>query len=77
MARPGRPERNRVARSFRQLRRFRHVIKTDRVFGIHKLKMLSLEVGESLQTLVVGALNDLMVKYRKKPVIAGPSEDED
>src|SRR5713226_808097 len=34
MARPGRPERNRVARSFRQLRRFRHVIKTDRVFGI-------------------------------------------
>jgi hypothetical protein len=42
-----------------------------------ELKMLSLDVGESLQTLVVGALNDLMVKHRKKPVIAGPSEDED
>src|SRR5712691_3098053 len=36
MARPGRPERNRVARSFRQLRRFRHVINSDRVFGIHR-----------------------------------------
>jgi hypothetical protein len=42
-----------------------------------ELKMLSLEVGESLQTLVVAALNDLMVKHRKKPVIAGPSEDDD
>src|SRR5258708_28942585 len=36
MARPGGPERNRVARSFRQLRRFRHVINSDRVFGIHR-----------------------------------------
>jgi hypothetical protein len=42
-----------------------------------ELKMLSLEVGESLQTLVVAALNNLMVKHGKKPVIAGPSEDED
>jgi hypothetical protein len=42
-----------------------------------ELKMLSLEIGESLQTLVVGALNDLMVKHKKKPVIAGPSEDAD
>jgi hypothetical protein len=42
-----------------------------------ELKMLSLEVGESLQTLVVGALNDLMVKHKKRPAIAGPSEDED
>src|ERR1700724_3795142 len=36
MARPGRPERNRTARSFRQLRRFHHVITSDRVFGTHK-----------------------------------------
>jgi hypothetical protein len=42
-----------------------------------ELKMLSLEAGEPLQTLVVAALNDLMVKHGKKPVIAGPSEDED
>ena len=42
-----------------------------------ELKMLSLEAGESLQTLVVSALNDLMVKHGKKPVIAGPAEDED
>jgi hypothetical protein len=33
MASPGRPERNRTARSFRQLRRFHHVINSDKVFG--------------------------------------------
>jgi hypothetical protein len=32
----GRPERNRTARSFRQLRRFHHVINSDKVFGTHK-----------------------------------------
>jgi 8-oxo-dGTP diphosphatase len=36
MARPGRPERNRAARSFRQLRRFHHVINSDEVFGTHR-----------------------------------------
>jgi hypothetical protein len=35
MARPGRPERNRGARSFRQLRRFRGGINTEKVFGTH------------------------------------------
>src|SRR6266850_7104993 len=35
MARPGRPGRNRAARSFRQLRRFHHVINSDKVLGIH------------------------------------------
>jgi hypothetical protein len=35
MARPGRPERNRAAQSFRQLRRFHHVINSDKVFGTH------------------------------------------
>jgi hypothetical protein len=42
-----------------------------------ELKMLSIETGESLQTLVVEALNDLMEKSGKKPVIAGPAEDKD
>lgn len=42
-----------------------------------ELRMLSLEAGKSMQTLVVAALNDLMVKHGKKPVIAGPSEDEE
>src|SRR2546429_6939678 len=37
MARPGRPERNRTARSFRQLRRFHHVINSDKVFGTHRV----------------------------------------
>jgi hypothetical protein len=35
MARPGRPERNRAARSFRQLGRFHHVINSNKVFGTH------------------------------------------
>jgi transposase len=33
MARPGRPERNRAARSFCQLRRFHYVINSNKVFG--------------------------------------------
>src|SRR6266850_2765811 len=36
MARPGRPERNRAARSFRQLRRFHHAINSNKVFGTHR-----------------------------------------
>ena len=39
MARPGRPERNRAARSFRHLRRFHHVINSNKVFGTHSRKM--------------------------------------
>src|ERR1700737_2635559 len=35
MARPERPERNRTARSFHQLRRFHRVINSDKVFGTH------------------------------------------
>jgi hypothetical protein len=45
MARPGRPERNRVARSFRQLRRFDHVINSDKVFGTHNGSWLNLIEG--------------------------------
>src|SRR3984893_3473950 len=41
MARPGRPERNRTARSFRQLRRFHHVIHSNRVFGTHRQRRRS------------------------------------
>src|ERR1700676_2982982 len=41
MARPGRPERNRTARSFRQLRRFHHVINSNRVFGTHRQRRRS------------------------------------
>jgi len=35
MARQGRPERNRAAQSFRQLRRFHHIINSDEVFRTH------------------------------------------
>src|ERR1700730_10218351 len=35
MARPGRPERNTVARSFRQLKRFHCSINLNKVFGTH------------------------------------------
>src|ERR1700688_5008129 len=37
MARPGRPERNRAARSFGQLRRFHHGINSDKAFGTHRM----------------------------------------
>ena len=35
MARPRRSERNRATQSFRQLKRFHYVIKSDKVFGTH------------------------------------------
>src|ERR1700681_185976 len=41
MARPGRPERNKATRSFRQLRRFHHVINSDKVFGTHNCAFLA------------------------------------
>jgi transposase-like protein len=43
MARPGRPERNRAARSFRQLRRFHHVINSNKVFGTHTAAELAFD----------------------------------
>jgi pimeloyl-ACP methyl ester carboxylesterase len=40
MASPRRPRRNRVSRSFQQLRRFRRVINSDKVFGTHREPLL-------------------------------------
>src|SRR5258706_13341114 len=40
MARQGRPERNRTARSFRQLRRFHRVINSDKVIGTHRYPLI-------------------------------------
>src|ERR1700722_2473286 len=42
MARPGRPERNRTARSFGQLRRFHHVINSNKVFDTDRRQRLSI-----------------------------------
>src|SRR5258708_36401953 len=50
MARPGRPERNRAARSFRQLRRFHHVINSDKVFGTHRQEFESLRARQIATT---------------------------
>src|SRR6266446_5850214 len=36
LCQPGRSERNRAARSFRQLRRFHHVINSHKLLGTHK-----------------------------------------
>src|SRR6266436_1632270 len=41
MVRQGRPGRNGVARSFRQLKRFRHFSNSDRVFGTHRRRKIS------------------------------------
>src|SRR6266849_9390185 len=41
MARPGRSERNRTAQSFRELRRFHHVINSDEVVGTHRSMALN------------------------------------
>src|SRR5271163_1111497 len=55
MARPGRPERNRAARSFGQLRRFHHVINSDKVFGTHTDLVIGVDgVGSIVRKAVVG-----------------------
>src|SRR6266446_5199564 len=53
MARPGWPERNRAARSFRQLRRFHHVINSDKVFGTHNEPVSDIDIAlvDSLKAL--------------------------
>jgi hypothetical protein len=47
MARPGRPERNRANRSFRQLRRFHHDINSNKVFGTHNARV-DADTGEEV-----------------------------
>src|ERR1700679_2292837 len=47
-----RPERNRAARSFRQLRRFHHVINSNKVFGTHTLAGLRQNAGNARDTYV-------------------------
>jgi hypothetical protein len=59
MARPGRPERNRAARSFRQLRRFHHGINPDKVFGTHRKQLAE----EGFETV-------LSRKQRATPAVA-------
>src|SRR5229473_1348462 len=44
MVRQGRPGRNGVARSFRQLKRFHHFSNSDRVFGTHRM-ILAIPAG--------------------------------
>src|ERR1700676_1376131 len=52
MPRPRRPERNRAARSFRQLMRFHHVINSDKVFGTHRaLRTLKTYLGRVIRDI--------------------------
>src|SRR5258708_20629287 len=51
MARPGWPERNRAARSFRQLRRFHHVINSDKVFGTHRFRNRTRSARRRMQAI--------------------------
>ena len=53
MARPGRSARNRTARSFRQLRRFHHVINSDKVFGTHTGSLVDFQAVAAAAGLIV------------------------
>ena len=55
MANPGRPERNRAARSFRQLRQFHHVINSDKVFGTHRF-LSNLVAEKTMRFPIAGKL---------------------
>src|SRR6266404_9241734 len=80
MARLERRERNRAARSFRQLRRFHHVIDSDKVFGTHtvtnalkrlmqKTRSLSYCIGLVMVVLFVYGL----IRYPDLPIRECPS----
>src|SRR4249920_3305995 len=64
MARPGRPERNRAARSFRQLRRFHHVINTDKVFGTHTA-LAPEDAGDLLDEVLLGRALRTMLGHQR------------
>src|SRR5882757_2414256 len=55
MPRPGRPERSRAARSFRQLRRFHHVINPDKVFDTHTYLEVEVEIAASEELVDLAA----------------------
>lgn len=42
--------------------------------GWQELKLLSIGERRPVQALVVEALNDMLRKYRRNPVVAGPSD---
>lgn len=44
--------------------------------GWEALKMLSITERRPLQGLMIEALNDLLRKYRKAPVVEGPADEE-
>jgi hypothetical protein len=56
LARPRQPGRNTEARSFRQLKRFRHVINSDEVFGTHREIIADIlwDAAQALTTPVSG-----------------------
>src|SRR5882672_6600750 len=61
MARPGRPERNRAARSFRQLRRFHDGINSNNVFGTHRdVEGRILDANEAFLHMVGYSRDDLV-----------------
>lgn len=47
------------------------------VEGWQALKHLSVEENKRLQALFVEALNDLLRKYSKAPIVEGPGDEED
>src|ERR1700730_4909076 len=65
MARPGRPERNRAARSFRQLRRFHHGINSDKVFGTHTGAPLATK-GPEKQSTPANMTGDPIIYQNRK-----------
>src|SRR6202163_4036215 len=67
MARPGWPERNKAARSFRQLRRFHHVINSDKVFGTHN------DDVRALVDKTIARFGRLDVAHSGSPAFRSPS----
>src|SRR5258708_29108094 len=64
MASPRRPKRNRAVRSFRQLRRFHHVINSYKVFGTHRAERGEITLEAAAQIMEVSVMTALrMVRH--------------
>src|SRR6185369_462521 len=72
MVRPGRPERNRTVRSFRQLRRFHHGFNSDEVFGTHTEKISPTDLAIQVHALRSPTANDWHVSSRARQATTPP-----
>ena len=57
-------------------KRFRGVLTRVNQEGLRELRLLAVERDTTIQSLAVEALNDLLRKYGRRPLVANPLTDQ-